>query len=105
TYGGNPLAAAAACASLDLLADSRMLEHDLPRKIQRLAAALAPLADHPNVGDVRQLGMMAGMELVADRDSNQPFPAAERRGWQVCRHSTSSGVWLRPLGDVVVIMP
>jgi len=48
---------------------------------------------------------MAGMELVADRDSNQPFPAAERRGWQVCRHSTSSGVWLRPLGDVVVIMP
>jgi adenosylmethionine-8-amino-7-oxononanoate aminotransferase len=105
TYGGNPLAAAAACASLDLLIDGRMLEDELPRKVQRLAAALAPLGDHPHVGQVRQLGMMAGVELVADRATGQPFPAAERRGWQVCRQSTNNGVWLRPLGDVVVVMP
>jgi adenosylmethionine-8-amino-7-oxononanoate transaminase len=105
TYGGNPLAAAAAGAALDLLVDGRMLDQELPRKIERLAAALAPLHDHPHVGQVRQLGMMAGVELVADREANQPFPAAERRGWQVCRHSTNNGVWLRPLGDVVVVMP
>jgi adenosylmethionine-8-amino-7-oxononanoate aminotransferase len=105
TYGGNPLAAAAAIASLDVLIDGRLLEHDLPRKIQRLAAAIAPLADHPHVGQVRQIGMMAGIELVADREAGRPFPAAERRGWQACRHCINNGVWLRPLGDVMVVMP
>jgi adenosylmethionine-8-amino-7-oxononanoate aminotransferase len=105
TYGGNPLAAAAALASLDLLEDGRVLEQELPRKIQRLTAALAALAEHPHVGQVRQLGMMAGVELVEDRATNRPFPSADRRGWEVCRHSIASGVWLRPLGDVVVVMP
>ncbi len=49
--------------------------------------------------------MIAGVELVADRASGLPFPAAERRGREVARHSTANGVWLRPLGDVVVVMP
>jgi adenosylmethionine-8-amino-7-oxononanoate aminotransferase len=105
TFGGNPLAAAAACASLDVLQEERILEETLVRKSVRLAAALAPLRAHRHVGDVRQLGMMAGIELVADRASNRPFPGHERRGWRVCRHSTASGVWLRPLGDVIVVMP
>ncbi len=105
TYGGNPLAAAAACASLDLLAEERVLEEALPRKAAKLAEVLAPLADHPHVGDVRQLGMMAGVELVADRATAAPFPGVERRGWRVCRRATASGVWLRPLGDVAVVMP
>ncbi len=105
TYGGNPLAAAAACASLDVLEEERLLEEALPRKADRLAAALAPLNDHPHVGDVRQLGVMAGVELVADRQSMRPFPSHERRGWRVCRQATASGVWLRPLGDVLVAMP
>ena len=105
TFGGNPLAAAAACASLDLLAEERMLDDDLPRKARLLARALAPLQDHPHVGDIRQLGLMAGIELVADCNSGEPFPAGERRGYNVCRRTTASGVWLRPLGDVVVVMP
>jgi adenosylmethionine---8-amino-7-oxononanoate aminotransferase len=105
TYGGNPLAAAAALASLDLLAEERILEESLPRKAAKLAAVLAPLADHAHVGDVRQLGMMAGIELVADRASRQSFPAAQRRGYRVCKRTTASGVWLRPLGDVIVVMP
>jgi adenosylmethionine-8-amino-7-oxononanoate transaminase len=105
TFSGNPLAAAAACASLDLLAEERMLEEALPRKAATLTSLLAPLAAHPHVGDIRQLGLMAGIELVADRDARRPFPAHERRGTQVCRRTTASGVWLRPLGDVVVVMP
>jgi adenosylmethionine-8-amino-7-oxononanoate aminotransferase len=105
TYGGNPLAASAALASLDLLADERIVEESLPRKAAKLAATLAPIARLPHVGDVRQLGLMAGLELVADRASGRPFPAAERRGRRVCRRTTESGVWLRPLGDVIVIMP
>ncbi|HYO23679.1 MAG TPA: aminotransferase class III-fold pyridoxal phosphate-dependent enzyme, partial [Lacipirellulaceae bacterium] len=105
TFGGNPLAAAAALASLDIFAEGRMLEDALPRKVSRLAAALAPVADLPHVGDVRQLGLMAGIELVADRGTGRPFPAGERRGYRVCRRATASGVWLRPLGDVIVVMP
>lgn len=105
TYGGNPLAAAAALASLDLLAEERILEESLPRKAAKLAAALAPLAVHPHVGEVRQMGLMAGVELVADRITGQEFSAAERRGYRVCKRTTASGVWLRPLGDVVVVMP
>jgi adenosylmethionine-8-amino-7-oxononanoate aminotransferase len=105
TYGGNPLAAAAACASLDLLADERILEESLPRKVERLRAALAPLENHPHVADVRQLGLMAGIELAADRGACQPFPSHERRGWKTCQEAISRGVWLRPLGDVIVVMP
>jgi adenosylmethionine-8-amino-7-oxononanoate aminotransferase len=105
TFGGNPLAAAAACASLDVLEEEKTLEQALPRKATRLAAGLAPLADHPQVGDIRQLGLMAGIELVADRTMGRAFPAHERRGVQVCRRTTASGVWLRPLGDVIVVMP
>jgi adenosylmethionine-8-amino-7-oxononanoate aminotransferase len=105
TFSGNPLAAAAACASLDVLEEERTLAEALPRKAARLASALAPLADHPHIGDVRQLGLMAGIELVADRAGSRPFPPHERRGYHVCRHSTASGVWLRPLGDVIVVMP
>jgi adenosylmethionine-8-amino-7-oxononanoate aminotransferase len=105
TYGGNPLAAAAACASLDLLDEERLLEEALPRKAAKLAAVLAPLAAHPHVADVRQLGMMAGVELVADRSAGESYPPGERRGYRVCKRTTASGVWLRPLGDVVVVMP
>ena len=105
TYGGNPLAAAAACASLDLLAEERTLDEALPRKTAKLAQALAPLAEHPHVGDVRQLGLLAGVELVADRATGTPFPAHQRRGVRVCRRTTAAGVWLRPLGDVVVVLP
>jgi len=105
TYGGNPLAAAAACASLDLLAEERVLEEVLPRKSAQLAAALAPLADHPHVGQIRQLGLLAGVELVADRAAGRPFPAAERRGREAARRATANGVWLRPLGDVMVVLP
>ena len=49
--------------------------------------------------------MMAGIELVQDQATKTPFPWAEARGAQVCRHATQRGVLLRPLGDVVVLMP
>jgi adenosylmethionine-8-amino-7-oxononanoate aminotransferase len=105
TFGGNPLAAAAACASLDLLDEERTIEETVPGKGKLLTKTLAPLAEHPHVGEIRQLGMIAGVELVADRQTRQAFQAAERRGYRVCRHSTARGVWLRPLGDVIVVMP
>jgi len=104
TYGGNPLAAAVALASLDIFQEERTLEQ-LPPKIARLAEHLQRIARLPHVGNVRQRGLMVGIELVRNRATKEPFDWAERRGMKACEHARSRGVWLRPLGNVVVIMP
>lgn len=104
TYGGNPLGAAAALATLGIFEEERTLEK-MPEKIARLAEHLARLADLPRVGDVRQRGLIAGVELVRDKATKEPFPWEEKRGIRVCDHARSEGVLLRPLGSVLVIMP
>lgn len=104
TYGGNPLAAAAALASLDIFESERVFER-LPEKTTRLTEHLARLARLPHVGDTRQCGLIAAVELVADKTTDQPFDWRERRGWHVCQHARRHSVLLRPLADVIVIMP
>jgi adenosylmethionine---8-amino-7-oxononanoate aminotransferase len=104
TYGGNPLGAAAALACLDVFEEEKTIEH-MPEKIDRLARHLERIARLPRVGDVRQRGLLAGIELVRDKVVKEPFPWVEKRGLRVCRYAMSEGVWLRPLGNVVVIMP
>ncbi len=104
TYGGNPLSAAVALATLEVFDEEQTLAH-LPAKVARLAEHLSRLAEHPHVGDVRQCGLIAGVELVQDRQTAEPFPWAERRGQQVCDYARTQGVWLRPLGNVIVILP
>jgi adenosylmethionine-8-amino-7-oxononanoate aminotransferase len=104
TYTGNPLGAAAALASLDLLTAPTGLPA-LPAKVERLRAHLNRLRDLPIVGDVRQKGLMAGIELVKDKETRRPFSPAQRMGARACRLMREQGVLLRPLGDVVVVMP
>ncbi|MBM4000315.1 MAG: adenosylmethionine--8-amino-7-oxononanoate transaminase [Planctomycetes bacterium] len=104
TFAGNPLAAAAALASLDIFDGDRVLE-SLPQKVERLARGLEPLADLPIVGDVRQCGMIAGIELVRDKARREPFPWEMRVGGMACDRALRAGVWLRPLGNVIVLMP
>jgi len=104
TYTGNALAAAAALAGLDIFDADRVLQ-ELPAKIARLAGALAPLARLEHVGDVRQKGLMVGIELVADRASGRAYPFEAAMGDRVCAAVRRRGVILRPLGDVVVLMP
>ncbi|HVC96857.1 MAG TPA: adenosylmethionine--8-amino-7-oxononanoate transaminase [Pirellulales bacterium] len=104
TFGGNPLGAAAALASLEVFDEERVLA-GLPVKIARLGEHLARIARHPQVGDVRQRGLIAGIELVRDRATGEPYPWAEQRGGRVCRHARQQGVLVRPLGNVVVIFP
>src|SRR5690606_18384584 len=70
-----------------------------------LARALDPLRDHPNVADVRQTGMIAAVEIVADGRTKKPFVAADRRGRRAYSHALSRGVLLRPLGDILYFMP
>jgi adenosylmethionine-8-amino-7-oxononanoate aminotransferase len=104
TYTGNPLGAVVALANLDLLESPTGLP-GLPDKIDRFKLLLDRLRDLPHVGDVRQRGLMAGVELVRDRDTKEQFPPGERVGAEVCRRARRQGVLLRPLGDVVVVMP
>jgi adenosylmethionine-8-amino-7-oxononanoate aminotransferase len=104
TYTGNPLGAAVALANLELL-DVPAFWDSLRAKIERLRGHLQRLSELRHVGDVRQRGLMAGIELVADRATKRPFSPATRTGTRVCRLARQRGVLLRPLGDVVVVMP
>jgi adenosylmethionine---8-amino-7-oxononanoate aminotransferase len=97
TYTGNPLACAAALASLDVFEQERTLEH-LARKIELLGELLEPIAAHPAVSEVRRRGFMTGIELTEQ-------PVAARIGHQVTLEARRRGAVIRPLGDVIVLMP
>ena len=104
TYGGNPLGAAAALASLDVFDEEQTLAR-LPEKAARLDEILRRLAALEHVGDARRRGLIGAVELVQDRRALTPFPWTEQRGMRACRAARDHGVLLRPLGDVIVIMP
>lgn len=104
TYTGNPLGAAVALANLDLFQKPELMR-TLPAKIERLRGHLERLGQLPGVGNVRQQGLMAGVELVADKASKRAFAPELRMANRVCRAARELGVLLRPLGDVVVVMP
>jgi adenosylmethionine-8-amino-7-oxononanoate aminotransferase len=104
TYGGNPLAAAVGLASLDVFREDRVLE-SLPPKITRLHEHAERLGRLDHVGAVRQCGLVAGLDLVADKATGRAYPWQEKRGTRACLAARQHGVLLRQLGDVVVIMP
>jgi adenosylmethionine-8-amino-7-oxononanoate aminotransferase len=104
TYSGNPLGAAVGLASLDIFTQDRVLE-GLAAKIELLAGRLEKMAGHPHVGNIRQRGLMVGLELVADKGTREPFPPGRRLGHQVVLAARQLGAILRPLGDVIVLMP
>ncbi|MDE0736166.1 MAG: aminotransferase class III-fold pyridoxal phosphate-dependent enzyme, partial [Pirellulaceae bacterium] len=104
TYGGNPLAAAVALATLEVFEEEQTLQQ-IAGKSEHLGNLLDSLKSLPHVGDVRHRGLVAAVELVQDQATHQPFPWEDQRGAQVCRFALEHGVWLRPLGNVIVIMP
>lgn len=104
SYTGNPLACAVANATLDLFEQNDTIRAN-QALAQRMAAAAAPLADHPHVGDIRQHGMTLAIEMVADKATRTPYDWKERRGLRVYQHGLSQGALLRPLGNVVYWMP
>ncbi|MFM8551155.1 MAG: adenosylmethionine--8-amino-7-oxononanoate transaminase [Nitrospiraceae bacterium] len=104
SYTGNPLACAVALANLELFRKERTLARLQP-KIRTLRRLLKPLARLSHVGDVRQRGFMVGIELVKDRAAKAPYPLVERVGHWVAMAARRRGLLLRPLGNVVVLMP
>ncbi len=104
TYTGNPVCCAAALASLDLFEQDRTLAL-LQVKIALLQEQLKHFKLLPLVGDIRQCGFMVGIELVQDRHTRTPFPAHEQVAVRVVKEARRRGVIIRPLSDVLVIMP
>jgi adenosylmethionine-8-amino-7-oxononanoate aminotransferase len=104
TYTGNPLACAAAIANIDLFRKERTLLKLRP-KIALLAKELDRLRERAHVGDIRQRGFMVGIELVKDRRTKEPYPLEEKVGIRVTREARRRGLIIRPLGNVIVLMP
>ncbi|BBO17548.1 L-lysine--8-amino-7-oxononanoate transaminase [Candidatus Brocadia pituitae] len=104
TYTGNPLGCAAALASLELFKKERILEN-LESKINHLQTNLKRFELLEHVGEVRQRGLIAAIELVKDKTTKEPYPWEERIGIQVCLEARKQGLLIRPLGHIIVIMP
>jgi adenosylmethionine---8-amino-7-oxononanoate aminotransferase len=104
SYTGNPLGCAVALANLDVFRTERTLARLQP-KIRLLSRLLKPLLRLPHVGDIRQQGFMAGIELVRDRVTREPYPIEARIGHRVAREARKRGLLLRPLGHIIVLMP
>ncbi len=97
SYTGNPLACAAALANLEIFETEKVLD-GLPPKIEFLRTELERFAAHPKVKEVRQLGLMAGIELAG-------YPVEAKLGFRICQAARRRGALLRPLGNVLVVLP
>lgn len=104
TYTGNQLACAAAIANLNLFKKERTIFRARSR-IALLKKELDKMMDFQHVGEIRQRGFMIGIELVRDKSKRTPYPLEDKIGWRVCARAIEKGLMIRPLGNVVVLMP
>jgi adenosylmethionine-8-amino-7-oxononanoate transaminase len=104
SFTGNQLGAAASLASLDILTSVACVR--ARAELQRqLRSELQSLWRLPAVGDIRQVGLVAGIELVKDWRTRKPFALRERAGIRVCDAMARRGVLTRPVGNVIVLIP
>ena len=104
SYTGNPLACAAANATLDIFRADDVLNRNR-QLAAHMAQTTAHFEEHPHVAEVRQRGMILAIEMVKDKKTRTPYPWQERRGLAVYRHGLENEALLRPLGNVVYFMP
>jgi adenosylmethionine-8-amino-7-oxononanoate aminotransferase len=104
SYTGNPLACAAANATLEIFREQPVLERNR-ETARRMGTSVEHLRDHPHVAEIRQRGMILAIELVKDRATRAPYPWQERRGLRIYRHALERGALLRPLGTTLYFMP
>lgn len=104
SYTGNPLACAAALATLDIFEQDNVIENN-KTLIKKMADVTAHFVDHPHVAEVRQTGMILAIEMVKNKKTKQAYDWKERRGLRVYEHGLKNQALLRPLGSVVYFMP
>lgn len=104
SFTGSPLGCAVALANLRLM-EERGLVEDVANKSGELQRLLEPLSRQQHVGDIRQKGLMAGIELVRDKETKEPYHWNERIGVRVCQLAREKGLLTRPLGNVIVLIP
>ena len=104
SFTGNPLGCSVALANLKIFRQEKTLAR-LSSKIKLFSRWLAPLTALPQVGDLRQRGLMAGVELVMDKRTKTPYPLSAKAGHRVAAIARSKGLVLRPIGNVLVLIP
>jgi adenosylmethionine-8-amino-7-oxononanoate aminotransferase len=104
SYTGNQLGCAAALASLALFRDERVLEQ-LPEKVEMMRLLLDKLSHHSNVLEVRQCGLIAGIEIVRSKSPRMDYAADELMGAKVCVAARKHGLLTRPILNTIVLMP
>src|SRR3990170_2912086 len=103
SYTGNPLGCAAAIANIDIFEQEKVIEQ-VRVKSSLLEKLLDPLKNHPHVGDIRQKGLMAGIELVQNKTTKTQYPLEDKTGFRVCIKAKKMGLILRPIGNVIILM-
>ena len=104
SYTGNQLGCAAALANLDIFVRENLVE-EAAKKSSYVREKLEQIAALPHVGDIRQLGLICGIELVEDKESKIAFQATDRVAYKATLRMRKQGLLTRPLGDVIVFMP
>ena len=104
SYTGNPLGCAVALANLEVFRQEKTLVR-LPLKIRAMAQWLKTFTEMSHVGDIRRRGLMVGIELVLDKKTGEPYPPGVRVGYRVAAAARTRGLMIRPIGNVLVLMP
>ncbi len=104
SYTAHPIGCAAALASLDIFEEESVLEK-LPAKINHLAETLATLKTNPHVAEIRQCGLIAGIDVMLDPATQTPYPWQEQMGAKICLEARKYGLLTRPIRDTIVLMP
>ena len=104
SFTGNPLGCSVALANLQVFRREKTLSR-LSSKIKMLTQWLSPMAELPNVGDIRQRGFMAGIELVKEKKTKEPYPLSAKTGHRMALIARRKRLILRPIGNVLVLMP
>ena len=105
TYSGNPLGCRAALAVQDILRGDKILEQAAETAPRLTALLNEALGAHPNVGEIRHIGLIHAIELTADKRTKAPFPSEKRIGYRIYRRAVEKGLLLRPLGNVLYFNP
>ncbi|QGG46245.1 adenosylmethionine-8-amino-7-oxononanoate transaminase [Heliorestis convoluta] len=105
SYTGNPLACAAALATLKIFEEDNVLEQNKAKSAQIKELVQSFAHGHPYIGEFRQIGMIGALELVQDKASKEPFSWDKRVGYQIYQKALQEGLLLRPLGNVLYFMP